>query len=345
LTGQRFGTQLLLERGIGGVSLEHMVGPLRARGAHIAARAEADQVMCPPLAIAPLVASEQLRGITCELPQPDPAAKSAILISGLFATGPTTVSEPLLSPDHTERMLSALGVPLRRIGSMSGFEPEQWDGRLAAWQSVQLPGDITLAAFVAAAASAIEGSRVALRQVGWNPTRTGAFDGLRLLGSRLLVIAKGDRAGNEPVAELQVRATHARGGALGGELVFRSGESLPALCLLGARSQHGLELMDGDAYAASGDLAWPRLAELICAFGARASVLGAGLAIAPAARLAGTSIDVRADRRLCWPAVLFGLAAEGETLVDNVGAWVDDWPDAIECLRELGARIEVEVSG
>ena len=342
LAGQRFGTRLLLDPSCAAGKLEHLIGALRARGAHVGARGAEAQPLRPPVAVAPLLADEPLQGLQCSLPEPDAHAKSALLLSGLFAAGPTTVSEPLLSADHTERMLAALAVPVRRIGSMAGFDPEQWSGRLPALGRWSLPGDTSAAAFVAAAAATIEGSRVALRDIGFNPTRTGFFDALRLLGGRMLVIAKGDCAGHEPIAELQIDAHGMRGGAMGGEIPLRCADSLPALLLIGARSSRGLQLADADSFAESGDPVWLALSQLVSAFGAACAADGAGLVIDPAARLQAARVDAREDHRLALTAVIFGLAAEGETRVENAGCIEDHLPGWLARLRDLGAQIVVE---
>jgi 3-phosphoshikimate 1-carboxyvinyltransferase len=340
LSGQSFGTRLLFA-GPGHGALDHMLGALRARGAHVAASGSADEALRPPLSFAPLLPEEALRGIECELPQPDAHAKSAILISGLFAAGATAVAEPLLSSDHTERMLAAFGVPMRRLGSMAGFDPGAWERRLPAVDRLELPGDTDIAAYISVAASVLPGSHVALRNVGWNPTRTGCFDAIRLLGGTLLAVAKGDRAGHEPIAEIQVRGSKPRGGAMGGEIAFRCGSSLPALCVLGACSARGVEILDGEAFAPPADPIWAELAALARSFGAPASAHEGGLSIGMAPELRGSSVDTRHDPRLIWPAVLFGLASKGETVVHEADDWIDDGDETLDALRRLGARIEV----
>ena len=339
LCGQRFGTRLVLDPLAVEQPLDDLVGALRARGAQIGASGRQGASLRAPVSIAPLLEDEHLAGIECVLPQPDTDAKAAVLLSGLFSAAPTSVAEPLLSPDHVERMLSALGVPVRRIGSMAGFDPAQWDRTLHAGEGVTLPSDTTLAAFVCAAASAVDDSHVALGAVGMNPTRSGFFDALRLLGARSLVVAKGERAGNEPVAEVQVQGGNTRGGPIGGEVALRCGDSLPALCLLGARAMRGLSLHDGEAFAPAGAPIWSDLASLVSAFGARCSVQGAGLAIARAAHLRAAHIDAREDHRLALAAVIFGLAAEGDTVVDNAAHLVREYPGLFDTLRSLGARL------
>jgi 3-phosphoshikimate 1-carboxyvinyltransferase len=342
LAGQHFGTRLLFDPTGAAGRLDDLIGALRARGAHVGASGAEGEPLRPPIAVAPLLADEPLRGLQCSLPGPDASAKSALLLSGLFAAGPTAVSEPLLSADHTERMLAALGVPVRRLGSMAGFDPEQWDGRLPAFGRWSMPGDTGAAALIAAAAAAIGGSRIALRDIGFNPTRTGFFDALHLLGGRMLAIAKGDRAGHEPIAELQIQGHTLRGGVMGGEIVLRCTDSLPGLLLIGARSARGLQLADAEAFAEGGDPVWFALAKLASAFGAACTADGAGLRIERATGLHGARIDAREDHRLALTAVIFGLAAEGETQVENAACIEEHLPGWLAQLAELGARIELE---
>jgi 3-phosphoshikimate 1-carboxyvinyltransferase len=291
-----------------------------------------------------LLAEERLLGIECALPEPDAYAKSAVLLSGLFAAGPTAVSEPLLSPDHLERMLTALGLPLRREGPIAVLDPARWNGRVPALGQLELPGAVSAAACAAAAASVIPNSRIALRDVCSNPTRSGFFDALRLLAARHAVIAKGDRAGREPVAELQVAHATPRGGVLGGEVVLRALDCLPALCLLGARSARGITIADAEAFAPAGASIWSDLAAVVRAFSVDCTIAGAGLRIEPAARVLPAQVDAADDCRLALTAVLFGLAADGETLVDNAACLSDEIPGSIELLQRLGARIELHAT-
>jgi len=185
-----------------------------------------------------------------------------------------------------------------------------------------------------------------LRERGLRVIATGrnqaALDALRLLGGRFSVIARGDRAGHEPIAELQVGAARVRGGVMGGEVALRCADSLPALCLLGARSLRGLAIADAESYAPPGDAFWPQLAQLVRSFGAACETEAAGLAIQPALRCAGARVDAREDRRLALTAVIFGLAAEGETLVDNASCLLDAYPELLPVLQRLGASVRAE---
>ncbi len=252
------------------------------------------------------------------------------------------MSEPLLSADHSERMLAACGVPLRRLGPMAGFDPQQWDGQLRLPQPFSLPGSTSVAALLALAAAVLEGSRVMLPDVGVNPSRTGCFDALRLLGGRCAWTAKGDRAGHEPVAELRAHASPLRGGAMAGELLLRCGDEAPALCLLGARSARGLQLDPTGCPALAEPSLLRALASLVRAFGAGCALEDGVLHVSPAPRLLPARVDAREDRRLAACAVLFGLAAPGETVVDHAACIDDDYPGLLDLLQRLGAGIERE---
>lgn len=336
LCGQAFGTRVTLAPGVQPRSLAHLVGALQARGVPVRATGEN---AFPPLAFAPRMPDEPLRAIECALPEPDPRAKSAVLLSGLSADGPTAVAEPLLSADHVERMLSACGVPLKRAASMTALAKVQ---ALQTLPAGPLPGCTLLASLIACAVAVLPGSRVALRDVATNPTRTGALDALRLFGARMLLASKAERVGHEPIAELQIRQGALRGGVLSSELALHAGDAFPLIALLGARSSRGARLLDADAYAPVGSTAWEQLAALLRAFGVRAQVEGAGLAVMPAPELRGAHLAAPQDDRLALCAVLFGLAADGETRVDHCETLLGNYPALVPMLRELGARVACE---
>jgi 3-phosphoshikimate 1-carboxyvinyltransferase len=338
MCGQSFGTRLTLAPDARSGSLAHLVGALQARGVPLRA---SGRDASPPLGFAPRMADEPLRALECALPQPDPRAKGAVLLSGLVADGPTAVAEPLLSADHVERMLSACGVELKRAATMIALAKVR---ALAPLGAIALPGCAVLGSAIACAAAVIPGSRVALHELATNPTRSGVLDALRLFGAHMLLAGKGERAGHEPIAELQIQHGALRGGVLSSELALHAGDALPCLCLPGARAQRGLALLEADAYAPAGAAEWPALVALLDAFGVRSRVAGAGLEIEPATALRGAQVDAQQDDRLALCAVLFGLAADGETTVDHADTLVNDYPALLPLLSALGARISLELA-
>lgn len=361
LSAQRFGTRVTLET-LDASPAGALASALRARGAMIAegnVRAPGpDGRTRASLAVAPLVDDEALRGVEHVLERPDELVKTALLVSGLFASGPTTVAEPLLSCDHTERWLSAAGVPVRRLGPMSGLDPSEWSGELAfaaappgegpdgpdgeSARVLELPGDTTIASAIACAASAIDGSRVRLDGVGWNATRTGALDALRLFGGRLRATARGDGRGFEPIAEAWIERGALRGGALDGELIVRAHDAAPLLAVLLTCSARGGALHDAAFCGALQPDPWRALAGVLAAFGARSAIEGGALRVEPARALEPARFDALGSPALALVALVLALIAPGESRLAGMAALDEHWPGLLGVLTALGARIEVE---
>src|SRR4029079_17304434 len=136
----------------------------------------------PPLVIGPLPAGKYRDALECESAVASARGKTAVLLSGLYAHGTTWFKEPTLSRDHTERMMHALGVPLRAVGTALELDPAGWNGKMEGF-SIDIPGDASAAAFILVAAQITEGSRVTVRNVGTNPTRTGILEIARHMGA------------------------------------------------------------------------------------------------------------------------------------------------------------------
>jgi 3-phosphoshikimate 1-carboxyvinyltransferase len=345
LSGQRFGTRLTVHPTLAERSVEHIVGPLRARGAHVAGRAHGDGIAAP-IAVAPLIESEHLLGLDAALPFSDPEAKSAALISGLYAAGPTTISEPSVSADHTERLFVALGLPLRRIGSVVSFDPNSWDRRVPALGEIALPGSPTVAAYLAVIAQTLPGSDITLLNVGRNPARNGVLDILRMWGGALAIAPRGDAALREPIADVRVQSGALRGGIIDGELLVRARDELPALALLGASARRGARLCDLAWLGAELDPQWSRLDALFAQFGLvierSEGELRLGAETADArANMRGAHVDVQHDPRLSLAACALGLASPGETVVEHAAqALRAVYPGFVETAQALGADIE-----
>ena len=217
LCGQRFSSVLIGDESLSARPMRRIIDPLRARGAHIdGVSGSKEGELYPPLSVHALNDGESLAGLEFDSPVASAQVKSALLLSGLYAQGPTVVREPVVSRDHTERMMMALGIPLETVGSMVALDVLDWVGSWTGFEW-EIPGDISSAAFVLAAAMVVPESSVVLEHVGVNPTRTGFVDAMRRFGARLDLQPKGDAAGREPIAEIVAEAASARGGDVAGE--------------------------------------------------------------------------------------------------------------------------------
>jgi 3-phosphoshikimate 1-carboxyvinyltransferase len=343
LSGQRFGTRLIGDDSLTRRPMGRVINPLRARGALIAGTAGAKpDELYPPISIAPLVEGEALTGIEYSMPVASAQVKSALLLSGLYALGPTAIEEPVLSRDHTERMMLALGVPLQTAGASVVLDPNlEWAG---GWEPFEwhVPGDPSSAAFPLLAAAMVPGSKVSVQDVGVNPTRTGLFDWLRLLGANISHRPSGHGAGDEPMAEVAVAHGTIRGSVAGGELIVRMIDEIPAICALAAVCTGRTEIRDAAELRVKESDRIATMAHVLGAFGVPCEELPDGLIITGGAPLRGATVESRGDHRIAMAAALLGLLAEGESVIDGAEAVDTSFPGFVALLRSLGADITEE---
>lgn len=344
LSGQRFGTRMTGDASLTKRPMGRVIEPLRARGAHIAGTSGSKpDELYPPISIAPLVEGESLRGIEYEMPVASAQVKSAMLLSGLYADGVTALQEPVLSRDHTERMMLSLGVPLETAGSSVVLDPNvDWSG---GWDAFEwhVPGDPSSATFPMLAAAMVEGSEVSVEDVCINPTRTGVFDWLRLSGADIVHRPSGMGAGDEPMAEVMVAYRRTRGSVAGGELVVRMIDEIPAVCALAAVSEGVTEIRDAAELRVKESDRIATMAEVLASFGVPVEELPDGLIITGGAELHGAHVDSKHDHRIAMAAALLGLVADGETRIEGAEAVDTSFPGFVDLLKRLGAPIEEEV--
>ena len=199
-----------------------VIEPLSRMGARIAGRAGGKYL---PITILP--AEKKLHGMEYQMPMASAQVKSAILLAGLRAEGETTVIEPFPSRDHTERMLRAFGAEIRQDGTRVSCRAVS---KLSAPETIEVPGDISSAAFWLVAASIIEGSDLLLKGVGVNPTRTGVLDVLRDMGANIALLNERE-SGGEPIADIRVRSAKLRGVSFGGAIIPRLIDEIPILAV------------------------------------------------------------------------------------------------------------------
>ncbi|HRC45195.1 MAG TPA: 3-phosphoshikimate 1-carboxyvinyltransferase [Nitrospira sp.] len=224
LAGQDFFTVLTGDESIRRRPMGRVVKPLRAMGATIAGRKGGELA---PLAIT----GTRLKGMSYESPVASAQIKSSLLFASLYADGLTTISEPRLSRDHTERMFAYFGIPFHRDGCtvrIEGRPSLRWSGK-----TVVVPGDLSAAAFFIVGASIVPDSDVTVLSVGMNPTRTGLLDILRQMGAHIEVLNPREEAG-EPVADLRVRSMPLRGVQIVPEQIPQTIDEFPILCVAAA---------------------------------------------------------------------------------------------------------------
>ncbi|MBK8994977.1 MAG: 3-phosphoshikimate 1-carboxyvinyltransferase [Myxococcales bacterium] len=344
LAGQHFASRLVGDASLSRRPMGRIVKPLGLRGAVIsgAPRSDGSGEITAPLEIGPLPAGRRLEPLEYQLPVASAQVKSALLLSGLWASGPTLVREPLVSRDHTERLLNALGVPVETAGPVVKLHPPADPKSLRPF-SVDLPGDLSAAAFLLVAGLLVEGSAVTTRNTGVNPTRSGLLDIVKRLGGQLVVVPRGESLG-EPFGEISARGTALRGASVGGELALRAIDEIPICAALAARAAGTTRFFDVAELRVKESDRIAAIVALLRAFGVEAVEHEDGFSVEgrPSGPLAGARVDSRGDHRIAMTAAVLGLIADGPTVVEDVACIATSFPRFAGTLRALGAEIEVE---
>jgi 3-phosphoshikimate 1-carboxyvinyltransferase len=342
LAAQPFRSTLVGDETLSRRPMMRVAGPLRSRGAIIEGRphpSRPDDIVAP-LVIGPLPPGRRLAPLEYESPIASAQVKSALLLSGLFAEGATLFKEPTVSRDHTERMLRALGCPLRTVGSVVELDPTGWDRRLNPFE-LEIPGDLSAAAFLLVAAQLVEGSHLTARFVGVNPTRTGLLEIGRDMGAGLAIEPQGERGG-EPIAELHAWSAPLRPVGIGGETVARAIDEIPIVCALAARARGTTHITDAAELRHKESDRIATMTQVLRAFGVSCEEHPDGLDIAGrSGPLDAANIDSRGDHRIAMTAAVLGLLASAPSRVTNADCIATSYPKFVATLRALGASIEV----
>ncbi|HEU4534243.1 MAG TPA: 3-phosphoshikimate 1-carboxyvinyltransferase [Polyangiaceae bacterium] len=341
LAGQPFATTLVGDESLGRRPMASLAGALRRRGATIEGAFHPTRAgeITAPLVVGPLKPKAQLMGCEETLAVASDEVKGALLLSGLYADGNTYVNEPLVSRDHTERLLHALGVPLRTVGTMVELSVEGWPGELEPF-AVEVPGDLSAAAFLLVAAQLVPGSEVGVRRCGLNRTRAGVLDVLRDAGAGLSIEQRGDELG-EPVGDVVAAPGEGRAFRAGGELMARAIDEVPALCALAARARGVSVIADAAELRAEGVDRLAAMAATLRAFGVECEEQPDGLTIEgrPDAPLRAADVESYGDRGVAMAATVLALAAGGPSRVRDVACVGASFPRFAGTLRALGASV------
>lgn len=345
LAGQPFAAELDGDASLRRRPMERVIRPLMLMGATVNAR----EGGYPPLRIH----GGRLRAIRYELPVASAQVKSAVLLAGLRASGETEIVEPAATRDHTERMLRQFGVPVHREGLRVRISAAVPRG-----QVVDVPGDISSAAFLVAAAAAIEGSDLTVEDVGLNPTRTGVLDVLQAMGAAI-TITRPPRAGDagtetpapgieeadteaperlqeaaEPAGTIRVRGRRLRGATVEGTLIPRVIDELAVLCVVAASAAGRTVIRDAAELRVKESDRIAVLVDGLRALGAKAVERPDGVEI-EGGRVHGGTVDAAGDHRMAMAFAVAGLLADGPVTVRGAGSVGISFPEFFGTLGAL----------
>jgi 3-phosphoshikimate 1-carboxyvinyltransferase len=273
-----------------------------------------------------------LRGTRHVLAVASAQVKSAILLAGLFADGETAVTEPERSRDHTERMLRGMGVPVR----VSGLEVSVSAARPRGTR-VDVPGDISSAAFFLCAAAALPGSAVTVRTLGVNETRTGLLDVLRAMGARVTVAGEREIAG-EPRADVTVEAAPLEGTEIRGATIPRLIDELPVVMVMATQAKGRTVIRDAKELRVKESDRLAVMGEALARAGAKIELFEDGCAIEGPTRLRGVAVETRLDHRIAMAMAIAQLFTAGdEVVLDDVSCVATSFPSFFRLLDGLAA--------
>ena len=274
------------------------------------------------------------------MPVASAQVKSALLLAGLYADGETRVTEPAPTRDHTERMLTAFGVRVGRDGATASVKGGQ---TLRATQ-VDVPADISSAAFFLVAAAICPGSDLSLRHVGMNPTRIGVLHVLRAMGADITELNP-RTVGGEPVADLHVRGGHLRGIAIDPAWVPLAIDEFPALFIAAACAEGTTELRGAEELRVKESDRIQVMADGLAAIGFPVTVLPDGMRIGgrggEVTPFAGGTIQSHGDHRIAMSFTVAALRSRGAIRVEDTANVGTSFPGFVDLARQVGLGVQV----
>lgn len=308
--------------------MARLIQPLRQMGVDIRGRGNDS--------LAPLViGGGRPKGMEYELPIASAQIKSAILIAALFAKGKTTVIEPAPSRDHTERMMKAMGVKIRKKGLRIEINPSTAPSPI----DVRVPGDMSAAAFWLVAGAIHPDARIKIVNVGVNPTRSGIVEVLQKMGAKVNVEWPRNEGG-EPVADITVESSELVGMQIGGRMIPRVIDELPLIALASAFARGTTTIMDAEELRVKESDRIALTVRELSRLGVDVEELPDGMVIRSGRKLVGAECSSHGDHRLAMTLGIAALVAQGETVIHDAEAvdvsYPGFWQDMERLAQEEG---------
>ena len=327
LSGQTFDSVLTGDESLTSRPMQRIISPLQQMGARI----ESDDGR-PPLRID---GNAGLRAIDYELPMASAQVKSAVLLAGIYAQGTTSVVEPAVTRDHTERMLGSMGVNIETRGNRIAME----GGQVLQGCPIQVPADLSSAAFVILAALIADDAAVLIENVGVNPTRTGVIDILQSMGADIN-LENARLLGQEPVADIRVRSSELQGGRVDPALVSLAIDEFPVLFAAAATAR------GRTTFTGIGELR-VKESDRIAAMAQGLRTLGISVdesedgAVVHGGTLTGGTVDSHGDHRIAMSLSVAASVADAAVKVRNVEAVDTSFPGFRDCIKSLGIAMDI----
>ena len=331
LSGQAFDLELAGDASLTKRPMKRVTDPLALMGAQVDT-AEGGR---PPLKIH---GGSKMKGIHYDMPMASAQVKSCLLLAGMYAEGETSVVEPAPTRDHTERMLTAFGYPVKTQKDEAGLNKMslQGGGKLTACD-IDVPTDISSAAFFMVMGAIAKDSDILIKHVGINPTRTGVIDILKLMGADI-TLENHQEVGGEPVANVRVRSSQLKGIHVPEELVPLAIDEFPVLFVAAACAEgqtvvtgaHELRVKESDRIQV--------MADGLVTLGVDATATDDGMIINGGPIKSGT-VNSHDDHRIAMAFSVASLGAEGEIVIDDCDNVNTSFPTFVELANQVGLNL------
>ena len=331
LAGQNFSSSLSGDVSLNKRPMSRIINPLRLMGADIAGT----ETNTAPLTIAE---GNKLTGIHYELPMASAQVKSAVLLAGLYASGSTSVTEPAVTRYHTERMVASFGYAIETAEStftLSG------GGRLQATE-IDVPADISSAAFLMVAASIVPGSDILLEHVGVNPTRTGVIDILKLMGANIS-LENPRRDGAEPVADIRVKSATLTGIDVPPALVPLAIDEFPVIFIAAACAKGRTRLTEAAELRVKESDRLQVMSDGLKSCGIESHTTPDGIVI-EGGKFTGGRVNSSHDHRIAMAFAVAGLQSSEAITIEDCANVTTSFPGFVELVNQLGFELESSTS-
>ncbi|MDE5411913.1 3-phosphoshikimate 1-carboxyvinyltransferase [Alkalihalobacterium chitinilyticum] len=323
LSTRPFHTVVIGDASIAKRPMSRVTDPLRQMGAVIDGRNNGNLT---PLSIR----GGQTKGIDFISKVASAQVKSSLLLAGLQSEGVTTVTEPHLSRDHTERMLRAFGVDVE----IDGLTVSVKGGQDLKAQHVVVPGDVSSAAFFLVAGAIVPNSQIVLENVGVNPSRTGIIDVLQQMGAKLELINERESNG-EPVADIIISTSDLKGTEIGGDIIPRLIDEIPVIAVLASQAQGKTVIRDAEELKVKETNRIDTVVSELRKLGAEIEATDDGMVINGPVQLRGNTVDSHGDHRIGMAMAIAGCVANGSVTVENSEAIAVSYPNFFDHIKKL----------
>ena len=332
LAGQRFGASMAGDNSLNKRPMGRVITPLKQMGANI----DAAQDGTPPVVTQALADDQQLKAIHYDLPMASAQVKSCVLLAGMYADGTTSVTEPGITRDHTERMLKAFGYPVTVDGNKISIE----GGHKLTACDIQVPGDISSATFFMVAGLIAKSGQITIKNVGMNPTRIGAINILKQMNGDLTVLNE-RMAGGEPVADILVKSSNLQGIDIDEKDVPLAIDEFPAIFIAAACADGMTRLRGAEELRVKESDRIQAMADGLEILGINCTVYDDGIDIT-GGRLTSGTVDSQDDHRIAMSFAISSLRATGAVTILDCDNVATSFPNFVTLANQVGLSLTQE---